>query len=541
MAQKQAVSMDVVFKAVNNILTSLSEGNEIKVVFGGVPSTDGKTVYLGEPLTHSEEALEAYLSHGTHEIHHVLYSDFKEVAELNELFMLVNVLEDVRIDAIGYHRSPGSYLWRESHLNKLAAEGKLPRVQGNTEPAALLCVACFWVMTDLMLGYQIARKYAQEAKEEFIRKFGETLYLEIMSLAEKAVRSEKTSDVIAIAREIALRFSQAIGLTASIENTEQSSVAPENGAVETERKSSDSQEERLISELFKGVSSDQVDFHRAVEREVSERRQAEKGFEGEGAGAFWPIVRSELSVREDADFTREAESLRIASHRKFHRFLQANASQRRGLSSSGREIESRQLSRVFIGDGRIFKDEIEAPKVSSAVTILLDRSGSMDRKLMRTASICSLVLAELIDSIPGCASSVLAFPGTERETLLEVKDFGERAFAVMDRFCALRPFGFTPVKQSINSACAQLAGRRELRKIIFLITDGLYGEEDALRSMLPTLRAAGTEIVCLGIGEEAPKIFEIQKNIVSAQEMAAATYELLNELFSSSRVQGTVV
>lgn len=530
MAQKQAVSIDVVFKAVNNILISLSEGNEIKVVFGGVPSTDGKTVYLGEPLTQSEEALEAYLSHGTHEIHHVLYSDFKGVSDLNELFMLVNVLEDVRIDAIGYHRSPGSYLWRESHLNKLAAEGKLPRAQGNTETAALLCVTCFWVMTDLMLGYEIARKHAQEAKEEFIQKFGEALYLEIMSLAERAVRSEKTSDVIAIAREIALRFSQSIGLTDSIEKTKQSGLAAKNATVETEKTFNDTEEERLISELFKGVSSEQVDFHRAVERSVSEKRQAEKGFEGEGGGAFWPIVRSELSVREDPEFTREAESLRISSHRKFHRFLQASASQRRGLSRFGREIESRQLSRVFIGDGRIFKDEVEAPKVSAAVTILLDRSGSMDRKFMRTASICSLVLAELIDSIPGCASSVLAFPGTERQTLLEVKDFGERAFTVMDRFCALRPFGYTPVKQSINSACAQLAGRRELRKIIFLITDGLYGEEDALKSMLPTLRASGIEIVCLGIGEEAPKIFEIQANIVSPQEMEIAALELFLKL-----------
>ena len=101
------IALPAVLKAVNGILTSLSAGKEIKVVFAGTPCTDGKTVYLGEPLLQSEDALDAYLSHGTHEIHHVLYSDFDEVASLGGLHSLVNALEDVRIDAIGYKKYPG--------------------------------------------------------------------------------------------------------------------------------------------------------------------------------------------------------------------------------------------------------------------------------------------------------------------------------------------------------------------------------------------------------------------------------------------------
>lgn len=101
------IALPAVLKAVNGILTSLSAGKEIKVVFAGTPCTDGKTVYLGEPLLQSQDALDAYLSHGTHEIHHVLYSDFDEVASLGGLHSLVNALEDVRIDAIGYKKISG--------------------------------------------------------------------------------------------------------------------------------------------------------------------------------------------------------------------------------------------------------------------------------------------------------------------------------------------------------------------------------------------------------------------------------------------------
>ena len=61
----------------------------------------------------------------------------------------------------------------------------------------------------------------------------------------------------------------------------------------------------------------------------------------------------------------------------------------------------------------------------------------------------------------------LCVPGVERQTLLEVKRFDETVASCLDRFCALRPFGYTPVRQSINSASAQLISRRESRKIIF--------------------------------------------------------------------------
>lgn len=534
MAQRQAISIQAVMKAVNGILTSLSEGKEIKVIFGGVPSTDGKTVYLGEPLTHSEEALEAYLSHGTHEIHHVLYSDFKEVSELKGLFMLVNVLEDVRIDSIGYRRAPGAYLWREEHLTRLAKQGKLPQAQADVPAAALLCVTCFWVTTDLMLGYEPAREYASQARKTFIERFGKDLYLEMMGLAEQAVRSSSTAEVISKAREMALRFARATGVGSS--EREESAKVPgqERGSgVESEKPSQDASE-RIIAELFEGVKPEDIEVHEAVERSFAESRARGSQEKEEGTGGFWPIVRSELRFREDPDFVREAESMRIISRQRFQRLLQSSATQNYGLSRTGREIESRRLSRVFVGDGRIFKSEVPAKKVSAAITILLDRSGSMDRKLMREASLASLVLADLIDSIPGCASSVLAFPGTQRQTLLEVKDFGEKAFRAAERFSAIRPFGFTPVRQSVNSACAKLSGRREFRKIIFLITDGLYGEEDTLKSMIPMLESARTEIACIGIGEEAPKIFEIQKNIISPKEIEEASFELLQRIFEPS-------
>lgn len=144
------IALPAVLKAVNGILTSLSAGKEIKVIFAGTPCTDGKTVYLGEPLLQSQDALDAYLSHGTHEIHHVLYSDFDEVASLGGLHSLVNALEDVRIDAIGYKKYPGGYLWRNEHFSKMARAGQLPKINEHTSPgrASLLYLLLVHDRTD---------------------------------------------------------------------------------------------------------------------------------------------------------------------------------------------------------------------------------------------------------------------------------------------------------------------------------------------------------------------------------------------------------
>ena len=170
------IALPAVLKAVNGILTSLSAGKEIKVVFAGTPCTDGKTVYLGEPLLQSQDALDAYLSHGTHEIHHVLYSDFDEVASLGGLHSLVNALEDVRIDAIGYKKYPGGYLWRNEHFSKMARAGQLPNISEHTSPGALLCLTCYWCMTALMLEYDCSKHYSEEAKNDFVQRFGQELF-----------------------------------------------------------------------------------------------------------------------------------------------------------------------------------------------------------------------------------------------------------------------------------------------------------------------------------------------------------------------------
>ncbi len=181
----------------------------------------------------------------------------------------------------------------------------------------------------------------------------------------------------------------------------------------------------------------------------------------------------------------------------------------------------------MVGEDRIFTTEDTVKQPSAAFAVLIDRSGSMDKRTMRTAAICGAVLCRLIDRVSGCRASAYAFPGMERNTLLEIKRFDERSESVTDRFAGIRSFGYTPVCQSLNSAAAILSNRKERRKIIFMLTDGLCSEEELLKERSKVLTKAGIEVVCLGIGRLSPLIFDLQKNIEDAFDMQEALYELL--------------
>lgn len=523
-------------------MTSLSGEKEIKVVFAGTPCTDGKTVYLGEPLLQSQDALDAYLSHGTHEIHHVLYSDFDEVASLGGLHSLVNALEDVRIDAIGYKKYPGGYLWRNEHFSKMARAGQLPKINEHTSPGALLCLTCYWCMTALMLEYDCSKHYSEEAKNAFVQRFGQELFERIMQKAEESVRSPNTAAVIQCAREIAQLFSQAISQKVFSEENKCSSDQPGAGSSSKGASASsegkgkakipkkDKQKSDEFDALFESDDLKDADIHRAIEEDYKNYRGA-TGENPTGKAAVWPTVRSELSPRVDPEFKAEAEKLLRGGSQQFHRFLQGLSFQPTRYARSGRDLESKRLSRLYVGDTRVFRCEESVLRPSVAMCVLLDRSGSMTREDMRTGSLCAQAIAGMADSVSGCRSSVYAFPGVERQTLLEVKRFDEPVASCLERFCALRPFGYTPVRQSINSAAAQLVSRRESRKIIFLITDGLCSDAELLTDIEQDLKRAGIEIVCLGIGDDIPKIFSIQSDIKYSHQMKEAAYRLLEETF----------
>lgn len=137
-------------------------------------------------------------------------------------------------------------------------------------------------------------------------------------------------------------------------------------------------------------------------------------------------------------------------------------------------------------DFKIFEDQVPQ-KISSfsfnempfAAVILLDTSGSMERKMSIARSAC----ARFVDGIRlGDVFSIYGFSGTKVKLLQDFSEVRDVGFAVWDTDAE----GMTPLYDAIVTASEALAARPERRRVILLLSDGAdtkskYTYEDALK------------------------------------------------------------
>ncbi|QQS46233.1 MAG: VWA domain-containing protein [Acidobacteriota bacterium] len=116
-----------------------------------------------------------------------------------------------------------------------------------------------------------------------------------------------------------------------------------------------------------------------------------------------------------------------------------------------------------------------------ATAILLDSSGSMERKLSLERAAC----ANFIDGIrPGDTYSIFSFGGTKVRKLQDFTEFKDVPDSVWD----MRADGNTPLYDGIYEAAEALARRPERRRAILVVSDG--ADTESRRSMEDALRMA---------------------------------------------------
>ena len=197
---------------------------------------------------------------------------------------------------------------------------------------------------------------------------------------------------------------------------------------------------------------------------------------------------------------------------------------------SGR-LHAANLSRLAMGDDRVFRRKHEATSKDVAVEVVIDASGSMSGAKIHLATQAAYALSQVLERLQ-IKHEVLAFTTSEMERTPEMfeaeaklgrqfsryeplnmpilKSFDERINAkVRERF------GWLPnsriLANNIDGECIQIAAnrlkaRRESGKIMMVLSDGnpaAYGDSLALRKhlkgVIKDIEKSGTRIVGLGI------------------------------------------
>jgi cobaltochelatase CobT len=173
----------------------------------------------------------------------------------------------------------------------------------------------------------------------------------------------------------------------------------------------------------------------------------------------------------------------------------------------GKSLNCRVLSRVKLGNARVFRQKLEGIGLATAVSILFDMSGSMDApmadQVSRLDAAVGLVygLGDILD---------------EFDIPFEVNGFSDK-FAKMKRFGEdwtqvrkhkERPFisGGTYTGIAMQKALSELVVRQEDRKLMIVVTDGDTSDLDVLISCYSEAQLMGVEIASVMIGEKVRSI-----------------------------------
>ncbi len=522
----------------------------IYVGFDRSPCTNGYHVFLGTLRGATQEDLQIALAHAAHEVDHILHTRFTQYKEADDVKALANVIEDIRVDNIGIRETPGIFLFRQDGINALLRRGEALVARRDDPDERCVAIALYWELTDRLLGYRLEKSPRDKAVAAFVDRFGQKMFDRMMKQGLKGALGKQTKDAIRSARAIAKLFAKyrddkAKSAFADLELSANGAAPGAKPGTEPDGKSGAQPPEDQQVQPGQGAADNQPHpFSEIPDSDMASHfvevltclHNRTETDEEDGKVRVWSVANTPITAGNTNAFIREADMAWGAYSGKIRKSLQAKLLDKSSVCRAGLLVDPNVLARVAVGDCRVFRRDDTVVKDSIAVTVLVDRSGSMDLDLMNTAKISAYSICSLLESIPNCVNACYAFPGIIRNTVLEVKSFRDSVFSCASRFAGLKSFGFTPLAETMFTAATQLELQNKKRKMILVITDGLNCEPDKIRDTIRILEKQGFELLCLNIGSGNLNLFRHQRNITHASQMAKELSEMLHEYMKMTKL-----
>lgn len=181
------------------------------------------------------------------------------------------------------------------------------------------------------------------------------------------------------------------------------------------------------------------------------------------------------------------------------RFLNAQGRAERLAVDRGRQLHGRRLAQVRT-TGRVFLKKARTELIDTAVTLLVDSSGSMNGQPLELALDAALAVGAALESHAGVSVAVVAFP-----EIVPIVRHGQRVRTRAGCF-GIAAGGGTPLGDALWWVGADLLAQRHPRKIVLSITDGEPDDAVAVQAAVKALHSQGIECLSLGIFADLGKV-----------------------------------
>ena len=502
MKEKNAVIGALRFTA-----SALAEKRGLKLSIGGNTAyTNGKQIVLPNLPEDDQTARVLAAGYVDHESAHVKWTDF---TIKNNPWQ--NILEDVRIERLQGERFPGAVINLENLVKMVVDRGGFAVPAANDHIGRLMLWAAARERR-LILKQDALAERENLVEEECRKTLGNEFCDTFVGLVDQLRDCQTTKEVAKLAEEIRKLIknppeplppnsddsegagsdgsgSEGAGSDGSgsdgsggsgassigkalrdLANAEEPEIAPEMGQV--------------IKKMLEEMTRTMDDSSNPSPLPIAEEEKCP-----EGPPPLWATDR--VALMQQAVLKTGRMSSQLAG------LLQSMRLKPAYLRLTGRKIAPRSVDRIAARTpARVFEARAERKAVNTAVTLLIDRSGSMLSKLSRAMAAAYAVVMAL-ERIMGIKTIVAVFPGVQNGNngIIPIKRENKKAH-MTDFLKVMWAEGGTPITESLMWAGMKLTHMRGdvRRRIAILFTDGEPDNPVRAKDAVQKLKDHGIEV-----------------------------------------------
>lgn len=291
--------------------------------------------------------------------------------------------------------------------------------------------------------------------------------------------------------------------------------------------------EAVMAALREALGTDQVEFAdigELLEELLDKAAKAEKTPAASIPKLLTCEIHPLVSAIEFPDLTH-VRSHTAKLRAQLNGLIQASKLKRSLPAREGRKLDNRVLSRIRVGDDRLFSRRDEKKAVNTAVIHLLDGSSSLGYnqpgEKMFVATRSCFVALEALYAIPGVQSAAVEFNDSEYH-VYPLCGWGEKPDS---RKFNHNSTGGTCLGHALWYAWGELRLRPEPRKICIIYSDGETSDRADTHAAIKRMKAEGMELVGIGIKDKSLLIYLPQETrvITDLSELTPALLELLRK------------
>lgn len=535
------------------VAKAIGRSMKVDVRIGGEEArTDGQTIVL--PTLPFEDPDVEVLAFGflEHEAAHVRYTS--EVHPRTPLeHELWNTFEDIRIEKALGQEYPGFETNLKRLVGKLVSLGQLAAPTAESSAREKLGKYIAFRLRNELLGQDALAEHAETAESICRATFPKSACIRIGAAIGRTAQLQTSQDALQLAQAVVEIIEEEAKeppppSPAGSGTGEQDGQEPAGGNDGTASGPTDPTSGNAsgsgqdgpgrdsLREMLCDMGAPSPGTGELAGQALSE--QAADAVKKAGAGAdvgraTTPLTEPALSP---AAVLAEVAGATCALRTRLRAFVESSRLSQVRYKRQGVRTDPRRFVKAVLGDPRVFKRKTMSKDINTAVTVLIDRSGSM-RSSMGFALDAALACSSALDSIRGVSVMSCVFPGVDSDVEI-LTSFREQLSKTAHRHRGVEACGGTPMLEAMLWCAAELDARDEPRKMLMVFTDGEPPASQRQGCIETVKRCWRGNIEVYGIGINVPgisEIFPISRTIQRMEELAPAMFEMLQDAMTRPR------